>query len=198
MNPKLILASSSKFRVSLLEQIGYIPDQIYAPDIDETPFKKELPKKISQRLAQEKAIKASSLFENDIVIAADTVASVGSLILPKALTEEDALFCIKKLSGRRHRVYTTVCGIHKGKCITKTSTSIIKFKRLSDQEIKLFIESKDWYGKAGGYALQGLASAFIIWMRGSHTNITGLPLYETYLILSSFGSLPNLTTKPKV
>ncbi len=190
--PKLVLASSSKYRVRLLEQIGYKANIICAPELDETPYKAELPKLLSCRLAVEKAQKVHTLFPESVIIGADTVACAGRRILPKALNREDALFCLKHFSGRRHRVYTSVCGLYKNKKIVKTALSIVRFKRLSQQEIELFIDSGDWARKAGGYALQGLASAFITWMSGSYTNITGLPLYETYTILTSLGIYPNL------
>ncbi len=191
---KLILASSSPHRSQLLKRIGYVPDLICPADIDETPHKHELPKQLAVRLAIEKAEAVHNQFPNDLVLAADTVCATGRLILPKALTVEDAEFCLNKLSGRRHRVYTGVCCIYKQKKVVKSSLSLVKFKRLSIEEKQLFLDSKQWDQKAGGYGLQGLASAFIICIRGSDSNIVGLPLYETYILLSSLGLKPNLSS----
>ncbi|CAL7960083.1 dTTP/UTP pyrophosphatase [Alphaproteobacteria bacterium] len=190
--PRLILGSSSDFRVKLLAQIGYVPNEIYSPDIDESVRRGELPNKLAARLALEKAQRVRDVFPNDIVLAADTVAACGRLTLPKAMTEEEARFCLSKLSGRRHRVYTGVCGIYKDRIIHKLGQTRVKFKRFSEQEIELFINSKQWYAKAGGYGIQGLAACFVSWLSGSDiSNIAGLPLYETYLILSSFGIYPS-------
>jgi septum formation protein len=190
---KLILASASKHRVLLLKRIGYVPDKIYPADLDETPLPRELPQILAKRLAREKAIAVSKVFPNDIVLAADTVCCAGRLSLPKAMNAKEAEFCMRKLSGRRHRVYTGVCGIYQGKIISKVGASILKVKRLSENEIDLFVKSGTWYGKAGGYGIQGFMSAFITMVDGSsYSNIVGLPLYETYLILTAFGLQPSL------
>lgn len=191
--PKLILASSSVHRIELLQSKGYKPDIVHPADIDEKPFRGELPKKLAERLAIEKAQKIAPLYPTDIVLAADTVATIGRLSLPKAETEQDARYCLAKLSGRRHRVYTGVCGIYRDKLITKIGMTIVKFKKLSLSEIDLFIASREWYNKAGGYGAQGLASIFISFIRGSHiSNVIGMPMYETYHILSSFGKKPQV------
>lgn len=187
---RLILASSSERRRLLLSQIGYIPDIIISPDIDESILKKEKPKEYSIRIAKEKAIKVSKEYKDDLVLSADTVVSVGRRILDKPLTEQDAYSHLKILSGRRHRVYTSVAINFKEDLHIKTGLSIVKFKRLSEQEIKLMVEAKEWEGKCGGYALQGIANAFISWIRGTDSNIIGLPLHITYKLLNSLGCYP--------
>lgn len=193
MAKRIILASSSFYRVDLLRTIGYKPDIIMPADIDETPYKKELPNRLALRLSQEKAVKISKNYFDDLVLAADTVTAVGREILPKVMNEKDARYCIQKLSGRRHRVYSGVSAIYQDKMVSKIGMNIIAFKRLSQEEIELFIQSKDWFGKAGGYSIQGLASLFIKYIRGSHSsNVIGIPLHETYNILNSFGFTPNI------
>lgn len=188
--PKLILASSSERRLTLLKQIGYVPDVICVPNIDESIFKFEKPKDYSRRIAKDKAIKVARQYPDEVLVSADTVVCIGRRILDKALTSEDAYNHLSLLSGRRHRVYTSVSVIYQSKILLKTATSIVKFKRLTKEEIKYIIESRQWYGKSGGYALQGIASAFISWIRGSDTNIIGLPLHETYKMLNSLGVSP--------
>ena len=190
---RLILASSSKHRISLLKRIGYVPDIIYPANLDETPLKREKPIDIASRLAYEKAKAVHLKFSNDLIIAADTVCAVGSLSLPKALTQEEAAFCINKISGRRHRVYTSVCGIYKDRIIKKIGVSVLKIKRLSSEEIQTFLKSKTWFGKAGGYGIEGFMSAFVLMSnRDAYSNVAGLPLYQTYLILTSLGLKPNI------
>lgn len=183
----LILASSSVRRRELLERIGYKVDHICSPDIDETPLKKEKPRILAMRLAKEKALKIAADFPNDYVVAGDTVCAVGRYILPKALEIEDAELCLSKLSGRRHRVYSGIAVAYKGKCVVKCGESIVKFKQMTNQEKKEFIESREWYGKAGGYGIQGLAARFIKWISGSESNIAGLPCYEAYCLLKGMG-----------
>jgi len=188
---RLVLASSSKSRLRLLEYIGYIPAIVHPADIDETPLSKELPKQLAERLARAKASVIQRLYPSDIVLGADTVCCTGRTILPKALSEEDVRFCISKISGRRHRIYTSVCGIYKDRVSVKTVCSLIKFKKLSSEETKSFVESGSWYGNAGGYTLHGFAAAFISWISGSDSNIIGLPLHETYNILAGLGISPS-------
>lgn len=184
---KLILASSSKQRIMLLNRIGYIPDIIHPSNINEDALKKEKPRELAYRLAYEKAKVVHEKFPDDFILAADTVCATGRFILPKALTQEDAELCMKKLSGKRHKIYTGVCGIYKDKHIIKVAISIVKFKLLSKKEINFFIKSNEWIEKAGGYALQGVASRFIQWISGSDSTIIGLPCYETTCILESLG-----------
>jgi septum formation protein len=184
---KLILGSSSQTRIKLLEQIGYKPDIIAHPDIDEIQLKGELPNKTAMRLAIEKAKKIASIYSEDIVISADTVCATGRLQLPKTMTVDEAAFCLTKLSGKRHRVYSGVCGIRRGRAISKLGMTIIRFKVLSKVDIDQFLSDKEqWYGKAGGYTLAGLASAFVTMVRGDDTsNVLGLPLYHTRNIINT-------------
>ena len=190
MKPRLILGSSSQSRVKMLEKLGYLPDVIYNPEIDETPLKKELPKDIALRLAKAKAMKVHNEFPNDIVIAADTVCAVGRLSLPKALTEDDVKFCLNKISGRRHSVFTGVCGIRGDKIIIKLGKTIVRFKKLNEEEQKKFIaDRKQWYGKAGGYSIMGSAAAFVMMINGDEeSNVIGLPLYHTQNIIKTLNN----------
>lgn len=191
---KLILGSASKHRVLLLKRIGYAPDVIYPADLDETPLKREKPVRLAQRLARAKAAAVHTQFPQDLVVAADTVCCTGTMTLPKAMTKEEGEFCIRSISGKRHRVYTCVCGVLGDRVISKTGTSIIKVKKLSEEEVGLFVESGTWFGKAGGYGIQGLMSAFISMSNGSsYSNVVGLPLYETYCILNALGMKPNMS-----
>ena len=193
-----VLASASKYRVGLLKVIGYVPDEICPSDIDETPLKKERPKVLAKRLAIEKAKVAAQRFPDSLVLTADTVCCKGCLVLPKAMNEEEAEFCIRRLSGGSHRLYTGVCGIYKGHRIVKVGETRVKMKRLSEEEIKMFLTSRNWYGKAGGYGIQGFVSAFIKSTKGStQGNIIGFPLYETYKILTSLGLKPDLSVLEK-
>jgi len=187
---KLILGSSSESRIKLLEKIGYKPDLIIHPEIDETQRKGELPHQTATRLAMAKAIKISEIYPNDLVISADTICAKGRLQLPKTLSEEEVRFCLNKLSGRRHRTYTGICGISNGKIISKLGITIIKFKVLSEDDIEEFIsDRKQWYGKAGGYTLAGMASGFVTMIRGDDTSsVMGLPLYYTRNIIKTLGA----------
>lgn len=184
---KLILASASVHRISLLEQIGYKPDLIIPADIDEKEKQGESARVLAYRLAYEKALKVSKDYTDDIVLGADTVVAVGRTILPKALSIEDALYCLKKISGRRHRVYTGLCAIYQNKIIRRVALSIVKMKVISEQEKDLFIASQQWYGKAGGYSVQGFAASFIEQINGTESNIMGLPLCIAYKVLCSLG-----------
>jgi septum formation protein len=208
----LILASASPRRLDLLAQMGIVPTQIIPADIDETPRKHERPTAYAQRVAREKCeAVASALTEGRartseartprsdgpntkqknsggespsfIVLSADTVVHMGLRILPKAESEEQARLCLKLMSGRRHRVTTAICINVGGQWRERAVTSTVSFKRLSDQEINAYIATREWQGKAGGYALQGAAGAFIRYMSGSPSAIIGLPLHETYQLL---------------
>ena len=186
---ELILGSSSLSRIKLLEQIGYRPDKIVHPEIDETPIKGELPHKTAMRLAINKARKISEIYKNDLVISADTVCARGRLQLPKTMIEEEVRFCLNKLSGRRHKTYTAICGMRGNKIISKLGTTTIKFKTLSKEDIEEFVsDKKQWYGKAGGYTLAGIASSFVIMISGdSESNVLGLPLYHARNIIKTLG-----------
>lgn len=186
---ELILGSSSPSRIKLLEQIGYKPDKIVHPEIDESQLKGELPHKTATRLAIAKASKISEIYPNDLVISADTVCARGRLQLPKAMTEDQVRFCLTKLSGRRHKTYTAICGMRNGKMITKLGTTTIKFKVLTTGDIDEFIsDEKNWYGKAGGYTLAGMASALVTMISGDETgSVMGLPLYHARNIIKTLG-----------
>ena len=188
---RFILASASPARQQLLKQIGYEPDLIIPADIDESEMKEESPRNLALRLSYQKCLKISLQYPDDIILGADTVAAAGRLILPKACSESDALYSIKKISGRRHRVYTGICLIHKQKIIKRVGLSIVKMKRLSSQEIEFFIKTHQWRDKAGGFSLRGFAGAFIEQINGTDSNIMGLPLCITYKALTSIGLLPN-------
>ncbi len=185
---KLILASASPRRVELLKRIGIKPTEICPADIDETPQKKELPQNLALRLATEKAKKISEEKDDCYILAADTVVSVSRVILPKAKTKEDAIYCLKLLSGKRHRVYTAVALITPEKKLVKKSIcSKVKFRKLNKNDIDEYINSMEWKGKAGGYAIQGMAEKYIKFISGSYSNIVGLPVYDTINMLNGEG-----------
>lgn len=188
MASPLILASGSPRRLALLEQAGIRPDKVLPADIDETPFKNEPPTVYARRIAASKALKVSSEKTGAFILSADTVVACGRRILPKTEKEEEALACLKLLSGRRHKVLTAVSAISpEGKQRTKLVTSVVRFKRLSPLELKAYIASGEWKGKAGGYAIQGMAATLIAFISGSYSGIVGLPLYETVNLLRDMG-----------
>lgn len=179
-----ILASASPRRVQLLQQIGLQPDQIIPADIDETPINKELPKNLAERLAKLKAQEIAKTNKNYFIIAADTVVACGRRILPKTETSKEAEDCLKLLSGRTHTVYGGLCIItDQNKPIVRSRSTKVAFKNLSNQEIDAYLESKEWNGKAGGYAIQGLAASYIRQISGSYSNVVGLSLYDAAQIL---------------
>ena len=180
-----ILASASPRRVDLLRLLGLTPVEILPADIDETPCKNELPKDYALRVASEKAQAVAALRPGSRILSADTVVAMGRRVLPKAEDEATARDCLKRLSGRRHQVLTAVAFIDaQGKLHTRLSESRVAFKRLTAQETESYIASGEWNGKAGGYAIQGLAGGFIPWISGSHSAIVGLPMAETLALLS--------------
>ena len=190
MNPApLVLASASPRRLALLAQIGVVPDRIASPDIDETPQRAELPRAHAQRLAR---AKAASVGEADcFVLAADTIVAVGRRILPKAETEHQARACLALLSGRRHRVITAVVlRAPDGRRVERVVQSVVAFARLTEQQRAAYLASDEWRGKAGGYAIQGRAAAFVRFLSGSYSNVVGLPLFETAQMLRGLGWLP--------
>ena len=187
LNPTLVLASSSPRRRDLLARMGVVPARIAAPDIDETPRKGEVPRVYALRMAEEKA-QAVSRAANEIIIAGDTTVAVGRRILPQAADADMQRGFLTLLSGRRHHVLSAVAVIDPdGRLRSRICDSIVRFKRLSAQEIDSYIESKEGLGKAGGYAIQGKAEALIDWMAGSHSGVVGLPLYETRALLRASG-----------
>ncbi len=186
-NPQLILASSSPRRRDLLARMGVVPDQISAPDIDESPKRAELPRVYALRLAMEKAA-AVPRGEGQIILSGDTTVAVGRRILQQASDADEQRGFLKLLSGRRHHVLSAVCVVDaNGKIRSRLSDSIVRFKQLSDDEIESYISSGEGLGKAGGYAIQGRAESLIDWMAGSHSGVIGLPLYETRALLIASG-----------
>lgn len=187
----LILASASPRRLQLLDQLNITPDQIIPADIDETPLKSELPRDHALRLAQRKAEKIVTNHPNTFILAADTVVACGRRILPKAENEQQARHCLTLLSGRRHHVYGGICIItDQGKIITRLIDTVVKFKTLTPQEIESYIQSGEWDGKAGGYAIQGLAAGYISFLQGSYSNVVGLSLYDIMQILRGNNFFP--------
>ncbi|MGB3500190.1 MAG: Maf-like protein [Mesorhizobium sp.] len=191
---KLVLASGSPRRIELLQQAGIEPGRIFPADIDETPQRAEHPRSLAKRLSRGKAEKAFSVisgesdWQGSYILAADTVVSVGRRILPKAEQMDEAINCLRLLSGRSHRVYSGVCLITPGgKVRQKVIETRVRFKRIAREEMESYIASGQWRGKAGGYAIQGLAGAFVVKLVGSYTNVVGLPLYETVSLLTGDG-----------
>jgi septum formation protein len=192
--PELILASASPRRLALLNQIGIEPEHLVPAHIDETPGKNELPRKLAQRLADEKAVaaqhkaRAAGIAGNALVLAADTVVAVGRRILPKAETMEEASGCLRLLSGRNHRVFTAVTMLSvSGAFRRRLVETRLRFKRLSSREIESYLASAEWRDKAGGYAIQGIAGSFVVKLVGSYSAVVGLPLNETVSLLSGEG-----------
>ena len=189
---KLVLASASPRRLALLRQIGVYPDHLHPADIDETPRRLEHPRFLARRLAKEKAERGAEKvrvlpdLENALVLAADTVVAVGRRILPKPVDEDEARECLRLLSGRTHKVYTGVCLINaKGKSHHKLVESRVRFERLGRAVIEAYLQSGEWQGKAGGYAIQGRAGSFALQISGSYSGIVGLPLAETVELLTT-------------
>ena len=196
---KLVLASASPRRLALLQQVGFEPDALLPADIDELPHKGESPRSLAVRLAGEKAAAAAKVMRarpelaGSHLIAADTVVSVGRRILPKCELAEEAEQCLHLLSGRAHRVHTGLCLVTpKGATRRKIVEARVRFKRLSGAEMDAYLASQEWRGKAGGYAIQGRAGAFVIKLIGSYSCVVGLPLYETMAMLGGEGVHPRL------
>jgi len=190
----LILASASPRRLALLEQMGLRPEILVPTEIDETPKRRELPRSLAVRLARAKVEAAMSSakikeLEGDCyLLAADTVVAVGRRIIPKPEIAADAAEGLKLLSGRSHRVYTAISiiapnGKHKGRVVETR----VRFKRLSRQDLESYISTGEWRDKAGGYAIQGRAEAFVMNISGSYSNVVGLPLYDTVQLLMGLG-----------
>ena len=183
---KLILGSASPRRKEILAQAGIVPFEIRAPNIDETPLKKELPLQYCRRIAERK-IHELKLADDEIAICADTTVAVGRRILGKPSDRDEANSFLSLLSGRRHKVITCVTVRKQNKIRTKEVVSRVKMRALGFQEKEFYLDSGDWEGKAGGYGIQGIASSFIPWIGGSYTGIVGLPLTETIGLLRTFG-----------
>ncbi|MGI3900546.1 MAG: Maf-like protein [Janthinobacterium lividum] len=192
--PRLILASASPRRLALLQQVGIEPHTLLPADVDETPERAELPRVLAARLAATKAEVAQALCaeREDLgpcfILAADTVVSVGRRILPKCETRDEAEACLRLLSGRAHRVYTGVTLLTpRGGRRHRLVETRLRFKRLSANELDAYLDAGEWNGKAGGYAVQGLAATFVVQLVGSYSGVVGLPLYETLALLGGEG-----------
>lgn len=183
----LVLASTSPRRLELLARIGIVPTRIAAPEIDETPLKGELPRDYVARLACGKAL-AIARAPDEVVLAGDTTVAVGRRILEKPADEADLKRMLGLLSGRRHHVWSAVCVIGTDdRPRVRVVDTIVAFKALSAAEIDHYVASGEGMGKAGGYAIQGRAEAFVRFLSGSHSNVVGLPLFETRSLLTSAG-----------
>jgi len=192
--PRLVLASGSPRRLQLLGQVGITPDALRPAAIDETPRKGEMPRTLVARLARAKAEAAREQIADDpeladsVLLAADTVVAVGSRILGKPEVVEQAVASLELLSGRAHKVMTGLCVISPDDRVrVRIVETRLRFKRLSRTELEAYIASREWRGKAGGYAIQGLAGCFVQKVIGSYTNVVGLPLTETVGMLAAEG-----------
>jgi septum formation protein len=191
---RLVLGSASPRRLALLAQIGVKPDAVLPAEIDETPRPREGPRGLAERLAGEKALASAAMAGNRadlatcLTLAADTVVGVGLRILPKCETRDEAEACLDLLSGRGHRVFTGLALITgRGAVRRRLVETRLRFKRLSPNEVEAYLASGEWRGKAGGYAIQGLAGAFVERLVGSYSNVVGLPLAETAALLAGEG-----------
>ena len=183
---RLILGSGSPRRKELLAGLGIVPDLILPPDINEDPARGELPRPYALRLAREKAL-AVPAGPDDVVLCADTTVALGRRILGKPADAGEAASFLVALGGRRHQVITGIAVRRGDRILTRESVSVVKMKRLSDDELNAYLASGEWQGKAGGYGIQGLAGAFIPWISGSFTGIMGLPVAETAALLTAIG-----------
>jgi len=185
---RLVLASASPRRLDLLRQIGLQPDAVEAAEVDETPLRDETPRLLATRLAVAKAERVAASHAGSHVLGADTVVALGRRVLPKADSEADVRTCLELLSGRAHRVLTGVCVIGpNGRQSQRLVESRLHFKRLTPGEVDGYVACGEGLGKAGGYAIQGRASAFVIALQGSYSGVVGLPLYEAANLLTGLG-----------
>jgi septum formation protein len=192
--PRLVLASASPRRLALLAQIGVKPEAVLPAEIDETPGRREAPRALAERLARGKALASAAIAGERadlgpcLTLAADTVVGVGRRILPKCETREEAEMSLSLLSGRGHRVFTGLALITVSGAVRRRLVETrLRFKRLSQSEVEAYLMSGEWRGKAGGYAIQGLAGAFVERLVGSYSNVVGLPLAETAALLAGEG-----------
>lgn len=185
---RLVLASASPRRRDLLAQIGIAPNAVDPADIDERPRKDELPRDYAKRIAAAKAAVVGPRHADAYVLAADTVVACGRRILPKAEDPDTARHCLEMLSGRRHRVFGAfVLQAPDGSRTAKVVTTAVAFKKLSGSECDSYLADGEWQGKAGGYAIQGTAAAFVRQINGSYSNVVGLPLFEIAQALKGMG-----------
>lgn len=189
-HPKLVLASASPRRLDLLQQIHITPDLVLPADIDETAHNNELPRDYVTRItcAKVQAVVDKPETDNCYILGADTTVACGRRILPKAEDETTARACLKLLSGRRHKIYGGIAIISPDGTLThRVVLTTVGFKRLHADEIESYIQSSEWHGKAGGYAIQGYAAAFVTFLQGSYTNVVGLSLYDSAQLLNGQG-----------
>ncbi len=191
---KLVLASGSPRRLQLLQQAGVEPEFISPVNADETPKRTEVPRSLAKRLAKLKAelaienVNRSEEMQGSMILSADTVVGLGRRILPKAEMLDEASYCLRLLSGRNHRVYTGLTLVTpSGAMRHRLVETRVRFKRLSQEEMEAYLASGEWRGKAGGYAIQGIASSFVVKLVGSYTNVVGLPLYEAISLIKGEG-----------
>jgi septum formation protein len=185
---RLILASASPRRRELLAQLGIVPDAVVPAEVDEAATPRERPEALARRLARTKAEAVASGHRGAFVLGADTVVALGRRVLGKPADAREAEAFLKALSGRRHRVVGAICIVDpKGKPHGRVVTTVVRFKRLSPAEIVAYLEADEWRDKAGGYAIQGRAAAFVAWIGGSYSNVVGLPLFETRTLLQGLG-----------
>lgn len=193
MAGRLILASASPRRLDLLAQVGIVPAAVHPADIDESPLRRERPRAHAARLARAKALTVAERFPGDFVLAADTVVACGHRILPKPADETEARACLTLLSGRRHRVIGGVAlACPDGRLLERLAETAVHFKRLEKGEVAAYLASGEWRGKAGGYAIQGLAALFVTAVNGDYNNVVGLPLQQTAAMLMGAGAVPPL------
>ena len=184
--PRLILGSASPRRLELLAQIGIVPDQVRSADIDETPFKGELARDYVRRIALSKA-EVLDLAPDDALLCADTTVAVGRRILGKPASRAEAGDFMRLMSGRRHRVLTAIVLRHAGRTRDRLVETTVRMRPIGAAELETYLDLNDWQGKAGGYAIQGAAAAFIPWIQGSFSSVVGLPLSETAAMLAACG-----------
>lgn len=189
--PRFVLASASTRRLDLLRQIGLMPDLVDPAELDERPRPGETPQALVARLAAIKAGTVARRHRGALVLGADTVVACGRRVLPKVADAAEARRCLELLSGRRHRVYGGVCVVDpEGRSHSRLAVTTVQFKRLDRKEIEAYVESGEWRGKAGGYAIQGRAATMVRRVNGSFSNVIGLPLYETATLLAGLDLRP--------
>ena len=194
LRPRLILASQSPRRLELLAQVGIVPARVIPADVDETQMRGELPRALALRLATEKARAAAALIPPGnpaAILAADTVVACGRRVVPAPAGEPEARIGLALLSGRRHRVFGGIAVLSAdGRVRARVVETQVAFKRLDAREIEDYVRAGEWRGRAGGYAIQGKAAAFVRWIQGSYSNVVGLPLFETVALLGAAGIGP--------
>lgn len=189
--PRFVLASASPRRFDLLRQIGYEPDLVEPADPDETPRASETPRQLAARLARAKAGAVAARHAGAVVLGADTVVACGRRVLPKAADEAAARRCLELLSGRRHTVFGGLCVIDRaGRAHERLVSTAVRFKRLEARDIDAYLAGGEWRDKAGAYAIQGRAAAFVPWINGSYSNVVGLALHEAAALLAAAGVKP--------